>query len=226
MSRSNQNFADFFPTAPSVLQQKRSRPFHTSRDPASLTPRNNHVADVLVAESASSSENIKSANFSTGSKVGSRNAKAREDHDGGQVDIVHEVGSASSTSTGAESVFSTHQKNSISTLPSGAQKSTSLTPLTNVDSSPRPNGIHSPPKRMPVENMYVLGFSPGSPSAESVSNDTCSNLDRTPQQHRQQARPGRGEIKGHQIVYDPTFDRDKKKRNREPEFRPFGQEVC
>ena len=226
MSRSNKNFADFFPTAPSVLQQKRSRPLPASRDTPSFTPRNGHAADVPVAPSASLNDKIKPANFSTGSKGASRNAKSREDHDGAQVDIVHEVGSASSTSTGAESVFSTHQKNSVSALPSGAQKSTSLTPLTNIDSSPRPNGIHSPPKRMPVENVYSLGFSPGSPSAESVSNDTCSNLERTPQQQRKQARPGRGEVKGHQIIYDPTFDKDKKKRTREPEFRPFGQEVC
>ena len=226
MSRSNKNFADFFPTAPSVLQQKRSKPFQPSRDSPSHNPREHHAVNAPLAQPATSNGSTKPAHLPNTAKPVSRNTNSRDDHDGGQADIVHEVGSASSTSTGAESVFSVHQKSSVAAQQNGAQKSTSLTPLTNADSSPRPNGIHLSPKRMPTENIYALGFSPGSPSAESLSNDTSSNLGRTPQQNRPQARPGKGEIKGYKIVYDPTFDKDKKKKNREPEFQGFGLEVC
>ena len=229
MSRSNKNFADFFPTAPSVLQQKRSKPFQLSRDSASLGGRDHHAANAPLAQSASSLDNAKQAHLPNSTKAGSRHASLREDHDGAQADTVHEVGSASSTSTGTESVFSAQQKTSMATQPNGAQKSTSLTPLTNVDSSPRPNGVHSPPKRAPADNLYAAGFSPVSPFTESVTKeswDTSSNLGRTPQHDRPQARPGRGEVKGYKIIYDPIFDKDRKKRSREPEFEAFGQEVC
>ena len=229
MSRSNKNFADFFPTAPSVLQQKRSKPFHSSRDSSALNNRDHHTADATLVQSASFIDRTKQANPLTGTKAGSRHASLRDDHDGVQADAVHEVGSASSTSTGAESVFSAQHKASMAMQANGAQKSTSLTPLTNVDSSPRPNGARSPPKRAPVENLYVSGFSPVSPSAESITKeswDTSSNSGRTAQHDRPQARPGKGEVKGYKIIYDPTFDKDKKKRSKEPEFGAFGQEVC
>ena len=228
MSRSTKNFADFFPTAPSVLQQKRSKPFQSSRDSASLSTREHHATNASVIQSTSSRAGAKQANYQTGTEARSRHTSSREDHDGAQADTVHEVGSASSTSTGAESVFSAQQKASVATQANGAQKSTSLTPLTNVDSSPRPNGLRSSPKRVPADSLYVSGFSPVSPSAESITKeswDTSSNVGRTSQHDRPRARPGRGSVKGYKIIYDPTFDKDKKKRSKEPEFEAFGQEV-
>ena len=229
MSRSNKNFADFFPTAPSVLQQKRSKPFQSTRDSSSLSSRDHQATNATLVQSASSIDSAKQANLLPGTKAGSRHAGLRDEHDGAQADAVHEVGSASSTSTGAESVFSAQHKASMATQANGAQKSTSLTPLTNVDSSPRPSGVRSPPKRAPVDNLYASAYSPVSPSAESVTKeswDTSSNVGRTPQHDRPQARPARGEVKGYKIMYDPTFDKDKKKRSREPEFEAFGKEVC
>lgn len=229
MSRSNKNFADFFPTAPSVLQQKRSKPLQSTRDSSSLGARDHHARNAPLVHSGSSIGSVKQATVLAGTKASSRHPSLRDEHDGVQADAVHEVGSASSTSTGTESVFSAQQRASMASQANGAQKSTSLTPLTNVDSSPRPSGVRSPPKRAPADNLYTSGFSPVSPSAESVTKeswDTSSNVGRTPQHHRPQARPGRGDVKGYRIIYDPTFDKDKKKRSREPEYEPFAKEVC
>lgn len=43
------------------------------------------------------------------------------------------------------------------------------------------------------------------------------------------ARPGKGEVKGFQAVYDPDLDKTlkgKEKRSRQVQFSPFGEEVC
>ena len=233
MSRSSKGFADFFPTAPSVLQQKRSKPFQPSKEPSSPAKRELQSLKPAPNPPSTHGSHTSRVGESVGSAKGStrqpqRHGASVDDHEAPQADFTHEIGSASSTST-SDSVFSSHQKGTKVSQPNGvANNSSSLTPLTNVDSSPRTNGVQSPPKRALAESNYGTAQSPGSPfRGPSVREtwSTDSNSNRTPRPSCPSARPGKGETKGYKITYDPATDRSGKKKSKEPQYEPFGLEV-
>lgn len=217
MSRSSKGFADFFPTAPSVLQQKRSKEFRKiSPSPLKDCPRPPSHKDF---------DRISSANGFLKDDINSMAGTFKHDEaECSHGDFGHEAGSASSTSTASS--------NSKLAQHTGVQKSTTLTPLTNIDSSPRTYGIRSPQKRALQQDHFSPVPSPGSPSRDSLSkyySPISSESDCTPQPSRPQARPGKGEIKGYQITFDPATDKTgkaKERKSREIQYEPFGQEVC
>lgn len=156
------------------------------------------------------------------------NSLTHEDSEGMNGDVTHEVGSASSTST-TSSMFSGNHRDPNILYQNGPHTSTSLTPLTNIDSSPRAGTMTSPPKKGAYDNTSA-NF-PRSPLS-SNHDETCdlygSSTDAGISLVESRARPKRGEVKGFKAVYDPDLDKTlkgKEKRSRQVQFQPFGEEV-
>lgn len=231
MSRSAKGFADFFPTAPSVLQQKRSKASQDRRTHCSSSAGFSQLAQTLPAPPALSDGEAEGSTPANGLSNGEFNtippSLTHEQSDCINADIAHEVGSASSTST-ASSMFSAGHREANMVYQHGPHKSTSLTPLTNIDSSPRANGMNSPHKRSIHDQHLSLRNLPKSPSNSHISDSHASVPDLTALYSGSQARPGRGEIKGFKAKYDPDLDknlRGKEKKSRQAQYEPFGEEV-
>ncbi|KAL8908846.1 MAG: hypothetical protein Q9207_000572 [Kuettlingeria erythrocarpa] len=232
MSRSSKGFADFFPTAPSVLQRKRSRIVESRRDP------------VLAAAGSNSPHRRPSASSDVGSSVIDRDKnrtscpKADSEHtpshaiqeetDIVQGDLLNGVGSASSTST-ASSVFSASNRMPNSARQYGARQSTSWTPLTQVDTSPSRDAMNSPKRD---QSCKVGGYPPvrrdghNSPRLHAKPSE-ASDLETRPSGNHLSARPGEGEIKGEKIKYDPELDKKLSKKDMrvtKPVWENFGQQ--
>jgi [histone H3]-lysine4 N-trimethyltransferase SETD1 len=144
MSRPSGNkFADFFPTAPSVLQQRKASRTVLQKTRAEVRedPSEDAPSEKFSARSSASGEeshllrqpaqieNIKP-------ECVAMNQDESEHFTG---DLLNGVGSASSTST-ASSVFSSANLNSAMALSNGIHLH-AMTPLTNADSSPPPKMI-------------------------------------------------------------------------------------
>ncbi len=232
MSRSSKGFADFFPTAPSVLQQKRSKAAQNRRRPkpeSASDPSLTHVPTAPPAPSDGESEGDIVTGVQNGEARIDPSLTAQEDHDCVQGDLLNEVASASSTST-SSSIFSTGHRTLGMANSNDHHNSTSLTPLTNLDSSPPDNNLTSPKRKRNHEMAVSTGSSRRSPLHEQfrIASQTRTP-DYTPLQKRCQARPGRGEIKGAKIKYDPDHDKkltSKERKGRVAEYITFGKEVC
>lgn len=235
MSRSSKGFADFFPTAPSVLQQKRSKASQDRR--RHLSPSTGQVCSSSAPSAApvpfdGQGEGDPLANGVPNGHLNTvTNSLTHEENDIANSDIAHEIGSTSSTST-TSSIFSAVNRDANMAHHDGPQKSTSLTPLTNTDSSPRANGNISPPKRRINEERLSVENSAFPPPVEQLEgtstyqglNPIYAQLPNAPS-----ARPGKGEVKGFKAIYDPDLDKTlkgKEKRSRQVQFSPFGEEVC
>jgi [histone H3]-lysine4 N-trimethyltransferase SETD1 len=238
MSRiSSGSFADFFPSAPSVLQQKRKRGAH---DRHAKSPTHANASSCLTPPTTAGgpreqrhvphAEVVPKQELEQEGKGSSPEDNELRRRDTG--DLLNGVGSASSLTSTASSVFSSNNNGSATVGYKGlASDLHALTPITNAESSP-PGKALSPR----LANAYL----------EKVSLARSTNHDRrekdgiargaatitpnsTPPQVRLQARPGPGEVKGFKTTYDPELDpklssKDKKKAKVRRET--FGQEVC
>ncbi|OJD18575.1 hypothetical protein AJ78_01416 [Emergomyces pasteurianus Ep9510] len=243
MSRASAGFADFFPTAPSVLQKKRSSKAAQDRpkgklkhcdDPPSLSPAS-AIAACTASTGATTAEggapgdgnnnnsNRSNANTNTTSLTGEPAAAvAREDVNVTPTDV-NGVGSSSSTSTGS-SVFS------ASSLPqpgvttsNGMTHTHALTPLTNTDSSP-PCKTGSPSGQKSIAES-IAATSESAPPTRFVDDikATITPL-QTPPTPRNQARPTGSAPKGYKLTYDPDLERKSltKEKRRKPQYEVFG----
>lgn len=235
MSRSSKGFADFFPTAPSVLQQKRSKASQDRRrhqSPSAGQPCSSSALSAPPAPSDGESEGVTIANGTSDGHFNSvPTSLTHEENDIVNSDIAHEVGSTSSTST-TSSIFSAVNRDPSMTHHDGPHKSTSLTPLTNTDSSPRANGNNSPPKRR-IHDEYLsvgnLALSPPRDQLEGASIYRGLDYARAQLPTALSARPGKGVVKGFKADYDPDLDKTlkgKEKRSRQVQYIRFGEEVC
>ena len=238
MSRSSKGFADFFPTAPSVLQQKRSKASQDRRRHQSPPTGPSCSSSALSAPPAPSDgegDGDALANETPNGHLSTvTHSLSHEENDIANSDIAHEVGSTSSTST-TSSVFSALNRDANMAHHDGRhdrpQKSTSLTPLTNTDSSPRANGNNSPPKRRGKHEHLSADNSALSPPQEQPDGASMyrgSGILRAQLPSAPSARPGKGEVKGFKAIYDPDLDKTlkgKEKRSRQVQFSPFGEEV-
>ena len=235
MSRSSRGFADFFPTAPSVLQQKRSKASQDRRRHQSPSAGQSSLAGAFPAPPVPSDVGCEGDNLPNGTPNGhlntTQNPPTHEENEIANSDIAHEVGSTSSTST-ASSVFSTVNRDANMAHHDGPHKSTSLTPLTNTDSSPQANGNISPPKKRNYEEHLSVGNSALSPLRDQLEGASAYrgfDLARAQLPAALSARPGKGDVKGFKAVYDPDLDKTlkgKEKRSRQVQYSPFGEEVC
>ncbi len=231
MSRSSKGFADFFPTAPSVLQQKRSKASQDRKTHHSLSACFPQPSLNLPPHPASLDGKSQATTLTNGLSNGDLNtiptSLTHEESDCINADVAHEVGSSSSTST-ASSMFSAGRREANMVYQHGPHKSTSLTPLTNIDSSPRANSTNSPQKTFTYDQHLSFSNPPKSPSGFHMSESHASIPDLAPLPSRLQARPGRGEVKGFKAIYDPDLDkslRGKERKSRQAQFEPFGEEV-
>lgn len=220
------NFADFFPSAPSVIQQRKSsklldndkvRPNHSSE-----RVEDAHNKDGLVRVSLTSSATVTTTIATHASTKVDNLPKLNnslhnsEESDSFAGDLLNGVGSASSSST-ASSVFSASLANG--TMPGSNHLAfTTLTPLTTSDSPP---------------NVKLM-----SPTADSVSqivtngNHTNSTSQHgsmtplyTPPTHRRTARDLGLHVKGSRCTYDPELDKNlntKDKRKAKAQYEDFG----
>jgi histone-lysine N-methyltransferase SETD1 len=231
MSRSAKGFADFFPTAPSVLQQKRAKAAQLRRRPESPSTRESNPSAASPLPTASPKARPDKVALPSGEDCGSLCEHVSAIQDESECvpgDLLNGVGSASSTST-VSSIFSTSQTAAYMAHPNEAHKSTSLTPLTTADSSPPPNPLGSP-----KNPRHLHGPAPGrkstlSPARGKVGETpVASGLQIPHPPSRLQARPAAGEVKGLKIIYDPDLDKklaSKERKSRQPKYETFGQDV-
>lgn len=223
-------FAKFFPTAPSVLQQKKSR--------SNVTPEKKQSTSSTVAETPGAAPGLE-----TGGVPATRDAAAgqeyfaaiidgdssniQEENENAQGDLLNGVGSASSTST-VSSVFSaTNQPQPMTTY--GVSQSF-LTPLTTSDSSPSGKTSSPPPISLARERSSPGAMSRLSETAverilpSPVATAAAESL--TPPSLT--ARLSGRVVKGNKVVYDPELDRkltSKERRARKVQYSDFGEEV-
>lgn len=130
MSRSSKGFADFFPTAPSVLQQKKSR---TTQERSRHEPSNHSSSSSSRREQASNSHHgttRPSSDFAS---------RALKHEDKNPSDVRNGIGSTSSAST-TSTTFDTRKA-----------RSSEHTPLSHVDSASPAHG-KSPSQQQRQEN--------------------------------------------------------------------------
>ncbi len=229
-------FAKFFPTAPSVLQQKKSRSKvsqekrQVSSEAFAVTPGAASALELTAGSpkrDAGGGEEGIAAAVNGDANSAEVNSIIHDESEHAQGDLLNGVGSASSTST-ASSVFSaTNQPPSIATY--GAAHSF-LTPLTTTDSSPSGKAVSpppvnkfratSPPEVMSGRSEVAVELVPTSPTR-------MARLD-APFPLRVHARAPGKEIKGSKVVYDPELDKklsSKERRSRKVQYKEFGLEV-
>ena len=232
MSRSAKGFADFFPTAPSVLEQKRSRTAqHRQRKESPLADSYNHRQASSVRADINSRDGdpgtIPHAHSADREDVRSEPTPiSQDDSDLAQGDLLNGVGSASSSST-ASSVFSAaHHAPGLAR----GQPTNNLTPLSAPDSSP-PRG-HKSPVHTKYESYAEMPNKSSRPPPQIHNMTQTTNIPTLPNMcgsWRIDARPGKGEAKGTRAVYDPDLDKtlsSKERKGRKVQYETFGEEVC
>ena len=208
------NFATFFPSAPSVIHQtKSSKPFEHS----SLGPRRSdeYSGDAPHTDGTIQPDITSAVAPSRHSKVDHSHPQA-EDSDQLSGDLLHAVGSASSSSA-ASSVFSNAAVNSTMASTNGLHFTT-LTPLTNSDSSPR-GKLMSPALDVNHHSAAANGL-----VNSTLPPETMTPL-HTPPTHRRPARDPDLTSKGSKCTYDPELDKNlssKDKRKVKAQFEDFG----
>lgn len=222
MSRPLGKFADFFPSAPSVLEKRRDSKQHAnySTQPAanSDSQQKGESNAGIPVNSAASDKTVylrQGTRHVDGSKVGN-SSLMQDDPDTYSGDLLTGIGSASSSST-VSSVFSA---NTMSATASGANglHMHNLTPLTNVEASPSTK-LHSPNDD---SNFGALG-------SNSIAHVHNSGGAMTPQHTppaNRSARMSDVQVKGSKCIYDPELDRNlssKDKRKLKAQYQEFGQ---
>jgi histone-lysine N-methyltransferase SETD1 len=233
MSRASKGYADFFPTAPSVLQQKRSRTVQ-QRKKQKTSAVEEQSQSSLAKEPAEYSQGdgaVEEPSQRTGIPLDrgivEQNLSVQDDNESIHGDLLNGIGSASSTST-SSSVFSAQQR---IVGPSQTGIGTSLTPVTNSDSSP-PALSKTPPTHSTQSLLSgIHGQRSGGAVADSTMEldpATLTPISSSPEPMPSQARPGKGEIKGIKAIYDPELDKklsSKEKKGRKVQYQNFGEEV-
>ncbi|KDE83534.1 histone H3 methyltransferase complex [Aspergillus oryzae 100-8] len=199
MSRSSAGFADFFPTAPSVLQQKR---FKVTRE----RPRPKAQIDSEHSDESSAcpTESRAILNLSNGGAS----------LDSGQISStdLKKTSPESSVEGSASSTAGDRSALSLSVAQHGANsheaRLDTLTPLTNAESSP-PQKANSP------RNKIAEGI------VANTTIDTKSGINplHTPPTPQSQGRRT-GSIRGYKLVYDPDTEKrsSSKEKRRKPRY--------
>ncbi|KAI9810506.1 MAG: histone methyltransferase set1 [Phylliscum demangeonii] len=240
MSRAAAGFADFFPTAPAVLQQKqrlRHRQAVLERQRAKTKADDHLRAPVAESHSPTPATTALPAPAalshpeppSQGRPGAGRSrldgpSPAVEEYEPLQGDLLNGVGSASSHTSTASSIFSTLAAGSAPGLVSTAL---ALTPLTNTESSP-PGQSSSPP----FSNAAVAALKYGLRLDEPLFPTPLSNNLPTKDEGQAQLSSGRRRfarlfkrpVQGSKCTYDPELDKtitSKDRRKTKPVYEDF-----
>jgi [histone H3]-lysine4 N-trimethyltransferase SETD1 len=235
MSRASAGFADFFPTAPSVLQQKqkqaaRQRQRARAKPVEPPVPVPIHPETVAATSAAIQDDPVESPTLVNGGS-GGQGTPAQDDNESVQGDILNGVGSASSHTSTVSSVFSATNHPATYSTTGGASNTHTLTPLTNTDSSP-PGRATSPPSQLKAANPNAIPKYDSTYDCQVMdeSADPAASMtpSYTPPPPRLTARAEGKAVKGYKITYDPDLDRttpSKERKKRTPVYQEFGEEV-
>ncbi|KAI9866003.1 MAG: histone methyltransferase set1 [Trichoglossum hirsutum] len=242
MSRASAGFADFFPTAPSVLQQKqkqaaKQRQRARAKPVEPLVPVPIHPETVAATPASIQYELVESSNLVNGSVTsggnggsGDQGTPAQDDNESVQGDILNGVGSASSHTSTVSSVFSAANQPTTYSNTGGASNIHTLTPLTNTDSSPSGRAATPPPQSKRTDSNSTPKHDPsyGCQSMDEPAEPAASMTPLyTPPPPRQTARAEGKVVKGYKITYDPDVDKtatSKERKKRTPVYQNFGEE--
>ena len=233
MSRSSKGFADFFPTAPSVLQQKKSRTAQERKRQDSSG--SSHLAGPSHTRDRADQTHIDARKVDRGhgalvnGTIRDQSAPqaaplTQDESESVAGDLLNGVGSASSTST-ASSVFdaSGRQQEAVQ------QKrilQTELTPLTSIDSS-SPGRTHSP--AYVKQETSSIAHNPHSQNTTSTAAQPPTSMPAKPDfTGMGGVRPGKSISKGSKITYDPELDKtisSKERRSRQPVYKEIVSDV-
>lgn len=221
MSRaSGASFAEFFPSAPRAAKNK-------AKERERAKTRNSGSPQVsLAADTESLAFNSRAEDASLGRKDREVDIPATdipppqvEENEFVPGDILNGVGSASSHTSTGSSTFSAPPPSAMSNF-TGSRNVSSLTPLTNLDSSPRYTS--SPNRSKAVASASRLAEDSSSYNAEQARSATIDMINETPRIFARDPNKG---MKGKKCIYDPLLDRklssnDKKKAK--PIYKEFG----
>ncbi|PWY76340.1 histone-lysine N-methyltransferase, H3 lysine-4 specific [Aspergillus sclerotioniger CBS 115572] len=181
MSRSSAGFADFFPTAPSVLQKKRKSTRERHRSGAHTDRENSDEGPTLLSEP-------KAIHDSTPRLYA---------EDGKIASAVNGDGPSSSASVSVSaSRSSTHNQ---STAYGNEAHLDTLTPLTNAESSPTQ-------KLSPSHARAINGINESSRISKTEEIKPAMTPLQTPPTPRSQSRPA-GNVRGWKLTYDPDSEK-------------------
>ena len=216
MSRPAGKFADFFPTAPSVLQQRKSsRTAQQRSKPHSgvkVEPPRNTSTKSYSSQLCTREDNLDAPNPAKGAD-GIKRTRTTDEMESSPGDLLNGAGSASSTST-ASSVFSSNHQPSTMTFLHGNPLH-ALTPLTNSELSP-PEKLVSPSQETDAGAAKDL---------KMISVSATMTPIQTPPSLHLSARPSGSVVKGCKVTYDPELDKKtpaKDKRKPKVQYADFG----
>ncbi|KAF7597400.1 histone methyltransferase set1 [Aspergillus hancockii] len=202
MSRSSAGFADFFPTAPSVLQQKRFKVTRERPRPKGQVDREH--SDEGLACSAVSRSTLNLTNG--GTPLDSRLKSSTDSKKTSPESVVD--GSTSSTGAGVSALSSYVSQNGANLHEARLD---TLTPLTNTESSPS----HKPTSPQTKIADGIVGDSTIDTKTEELkSGITPLHTPPTPQSQGRRT----GSIRGYKLVYDP--DTEKRSSSKEKRKKP------
>lgn len=210
MSRTSAGFADFFPTAPSVLQQKRVRAPRDRPCPKDRPEDQLHVQDDNGQSSCS--PGASAANVSTNGSPPS--VSVSETGTGVENSGCKLVGETNTDITGTDtSILSASLAQCRATQVNEARFD-NLTPVTNAESSP-------PRKLSPHQSKSVeVAEYESNKFATDESKLAATPLHTPPTPRSQTSRSG--VIKGCKLVYDPDLEkRSSKEKRRKPQYVDF-----
>ncbi|KAK2741478.1 histone methyltransferase set1 [Myotisia sp. PD_48] len=227
MSRASAGFADFFPTAPSVLQKKRKKPGQ-DRSKSQINPDETASAAAPLTNAPGDNGGVASPGVANGCRLDAATTTASTATAVESRTVVNGEGNAtpvdqnrvgSLSSTGSSVASSISGPSTTATL-NGASNYV-LTPLTNTDSSP-PYKAGSPS----LSKLAGLDtFAAPVPSARTAEDAKATVTPaHTPPTQQRHPRPAGNAIKGFKLIYDPDLDRkptrDKRKK---PQYAAFGE---
>jgi len=228
MSRAiGRSYADFFPTAPSVLQEKKK--LARSRPKLVSDSLDNQESQPSASQHLSTQPQQERQDFPEQNSLDSAIRRADRfspNRDGG--DLLNGVGSASSLASTTSSIFSATEQAAISINNGIAPRPSELTPMTNDGSSPREQ-TPTPRSQHGIHSKQTNGFT----HATSPRTHTSVAGPMTPLQipcHSTiQVRPAPGLPKGCKAMYDPELDASlpvKDRKKVKVKYVDFSDEVC
>jgi [histone H3]-lysine4 N-trimethyltransferase SETD1 len=223
------SFAQFFPSAPRAAKDK-AKEREKSKSQGIDSPSIRPVADTKATASYSRVDDGGSSRAAGESIPLAPEAAApqAEDNESLQGDLLNGVGSASSHTSAVSSTFSAPAQQSNISAPGASRNMSSMTPLTNVDSSPSRTTSPSQYKAAALGTNSTWFSAEKAVAQDDVFEAQSTLADQPPQEPRVYARDPNKGVKGMICTYDPLLDRklsSNEKKKAKPTYKEFGL-VC
>lgn len=216
------SFAQFFPAAPRAAKDK-AKEREKFKSQGLDSPNIRPVADSKVSLSFPRADDAASSRSGGDIKPPAVNgvAPSTEDIDTLQGDLLNGVGSASSHTSTVSSGFSAPaQQSNMSTL-GGPRNVSSLTPLTNIESSPIPTASPQHKSGNHTTNSNELSNAIAVGTNSTISAQPPAEAPHKPTDSRVYARDPNKGVKGIKCTYDPLLDKTASKKAK-PIYKEFG----